>query len=366
MSEEKLNPEDNTPNPQTINVKDIQKQLKDMQEQLEKLQPEADPKGLVEGVVPSIKPEDAVGKKILDAFREYLGNEDKKTFEISEAIGAVSAGSAKPSIWSAEPELLSPAGAVGYFLTSIVKWKEDVKGKPGQQVYVQTVAAVAAAVISSGSEPTFTASTISSVPVTLVQRGHGFYVTKDDLDDMQDGTMEEMVTQSKNSILREIDGYFLTSIQALAGNAAAGTLNESCIMAATILAKMWGSLMAGSYVPAAVVLHPVQYASLLQDDQFTDASKLGSSTVISTGNIPNYLGMDIVPLVQGTLKAATGGTYRAFMMAKGALVGAIKRDLGFEKEYYVKDQRQYNVASIRFGGTVVHTSGIGLITTVNG
>jgi hypothetical protein len=73
--------------------------------------------------------------------------------------------------------------------------------------------------------------------------------------------------------------------------------------------------------------------------------------------------VDVVPLVQGTLVYG-GGTYRSFMMAKGAIVGAIKRDLGFEKEYYVKDQREYTVASIRFGGTVVHTSGIGLILTV--
>ncbi len=76
--------------------------------------------------------------------------------------------------------------------------------------------------------------------------------------------------------------------------------------------------------------------------------------------------MDVVPLIQGTLAAATGGTYRSFMLARGVMAGAMKRELDVEKEYYVKDQRNYNVTSIRFGGTVVHTSGIGLITTVNG
>jgi hypothetical protein len=306
------------------------------------------------------------------AFKEFLKDEGKKTFivsdvpKIKEAIGAQTAGSAIPQVWSAEPEMLSPEGADGFFLTNTaVVWKEDVKGKPGNTVYVQTIAPVANATITSGTEPTFTASTLTSVPVTLTQTGHGFYITKADLEDVVDGTLDKLVEASKMGIMRGVDAYFLNALQANANNASAGTITEAGKMAATSLAKLWGSLMAGSYKPGVFACHPVQYASLLQDSQFVYAYAFGSPNVNQTGMIRNYLGMDIVPLVQGTL-AAGGGTYRAFMMAKQVFAGAIKRELSVEKEYYVKDQRNYVNSTIRFGGTVVHPNGIGLLLTVNG
>jgi hypothetical protein len=39
-------------------------------------------------------------------------------------------------IWSAEPEMLSPESADGFFLTknNAVVWKEDLKDKPGNIV----------------------------------------------------------------------------------------------------------------------------------------------------------------------------------------------------------------------------------------
>lgn len=335
------------------------------------------PTGIVENLPPGTQGQD-IKKKMRDNLKEFLKTGQKgdswsaseaieKSTELKEAIGAQTASSAIPSIWSAEPEILSPEGADGYFLAStVVQWKKDIKGKPGQVVYVQTIAPVAAADITSGNEPTFTASTVSSVPVTLTQKGHGFYISKADLEDVEDGTVDSLVTQSKNAVLRALDGYFLSAIQALAGNAGAGTVAEAGAMAATCLPKLWGSLMAGSYAPAAVLMHPVPFASLLKDSQFINAATYGKSVVIETGKIPRFIGMDIVPLIQGTLAAASGGTYRSFMLAKGVLAGAVKRDLDIEKEYYVKDQRNYNVVTIRFGGTVIHTSGIGLITTVNG
>ncbi len=356
--------------PEVVNVKALSEDVKAMKQMLEALQPaEAGPKGHVEeSAAPTKNLEEAVkinGDKLRDSFKEFLKSaEVGKIFKVEEAIGAVTATNAIPTKWAAEPEVLSPEGADGYFLTDrVVRWKDDVKGQPGDTVYVKTFAAVAAADINSGSEPTFTASTVSRVPVTLVQKGHGFYISKANLEDLDDADVDAMLEQSKNGILRAVDDYFLSQLQVDAAMAAAGTLTEAGAMAATVLTKMWGSIMAGSYKPAAVVMHPVQYASLLQDDQFTNASTRGKNSIIETGIIGNYLGMDIVPLIQGTLNA-TGGTYRAFALAKGAISGAIKREIEFEREYYVKDQRNYFVGAVRFGGTPVHTYGIGLIQTV--
>ncbi len=352
--------------PQTINLKDLMESVKSIKESLASLQPaDPKPKGKVEESV-SDKTQADTKVKARKAFKEFLQDDKRSTFSVSEEIGGQTSTAAIPTIWTATPELLSPAGADGYFLTPIVTWKNDIKGSPGNVVNVQTIAPVAAFTFSSGTEGTTTAATIATVPVTLTQPASAFYISKADLEDIQDGTLDLLIQQSKNAVLRAVDAYFLTQLQVDAAMAAAGTVAEAGAMAATVLAKMWGSLMAGSYKPAAVFMHPVQYASLLRDSQFTNAATRGKSSIIETGEIGNYLGMDIVPLVQGTLAAAAGGTYRAFMVAQGALVGAIKRELDVEKEYYVKDQRNYVVVSTRFGGTPVHTNGIGKITTVNG
>ena len=250
----------------------------------------------------------------------------------------------------------------------MVTWKEDIKGKPGNTVNVQTISAVADATITSGTEPTFTAATVATVPVTLTQVGHGFYITKADMEDIQDGVLDALIEQSKMAIMRGVDGYMLAQIQTSANNVMGGTFTEAGAMAATVLTKLWGSLMVGSYPAsnAAIVMHPVPYASLLRDAQFVNAATFGDRKVIETGVIPRYLGMDIVPLLQGTLNyGGTAGTYKTYAIAKGALVGAIKRDIEVEKEYYVKDQTNYIVASIRFGGTPLHTYGIAECTTID-
>ena len=352
----------------TINVKTLSDDVKAMKEMLEALQPkEPGAKGHVEESIEKIDEALQTKKKINTAFKEFLKTAAVgKTFTVEEAIGAQTSTAAIPTVWSAEPELLSPEGADGYFLTPITKWKTDIKGQPGDNVKVQTVGAVAAAAITSGTEPTFSASTLVSIPVTLVQRGHGFYITKGDLEDIEDGTVEMIEQQSKNAILRVIDDYFLSQIQDNANNVGAGTIIVAAPMSATVLATMWGKLMSGSYKPKATVMYPMPYASLLRDSQFTNAATRGKSSIIDNADIGNYLGMDIVPLIQGTLNfGGTAGTYKTYMLSQGAMVGAIKRDISVEREYYVKDQRNYFVASVRFGGTPVHLPGIGMIRTVD-
>jgi hypothetical protein len=345
-----------------VDLSGVNKDIKELKQMIAEAMPKTEPKGIVEN-----KTQDA--KTFKKMFKEYLQTGFWKGQTLSESIGAQTASSAIPALWSSELEILQPDGADGFFLSNVVTWKDEVTGKPGNTVYVQTVAPVAAVTISSGTEPSPTAATVTSVPVTLVQTGHGFLITKADLEDIQDGTMDAIIEQSKKSIMRALDGTFLQRIQASDNNCRAGTITGTSKMAGTWLAKLWGSLMAGSYTPATVVMHPVPFASLLQDSQFVNAATYGDATVIRDAKIPKYLGMDIVPLVQngGTLLnyGGTAGTYKTYMFAKGVMVGAIKRQMEIEKQYWVPTQSNYVMSTIRFGGTVVHTYGIGLLTTLD-
>jgi hypothetical protein len=157
-----------------------------------------------------------------------------------------------------------------------------------------------------------------------------------------------------------IDNYFLA--QALIG-ANAGTLTETGMMKGTVIAKAMGSLEAGTYEPAVLIMHPVVYKGLFQDSQFTNAATFGNRNVIERGAIDSYLGVAMVDVPKGTLYIG-GGTYRSLMLAKGAICAAKKREIEIETEYVARLQRKYILASARFGGTVVHTSGVFWIVTV--
>ena len=110
-------------------------------------------------------------------------------------------------------------------------------------------------------------------------------------------------------------------------------------------------------------MHPVPYKGLMMDSQFTSAATFGNRSVIERGEIDSYLGVQMVERPKGTL-ALGGGTYRSLLLAKGAIAGAVKRGITLETEYVARLQRKYILASVRFGGTVVHTNGVFWIVTV--
>ncbi len=124
-----------------------------------------------------------------------------------------------------------------------------------------------------------------------------------------------------------------------------------------------GSMQAGTYEPAVLIMHPVVYKGLMQDSQFTNAATFGNRSVIQRGEIDSFLGVQMVEVPKGTLHV-NEGTYRSLLLAKGAIAGAKKREIEVETEYVARLRRKYVLASARFGGTVVHTNGVFWIITV--
>jgi hypothetical protein len=324
-------------------------------------------KGLVEPVTDTNYKSKLVemfrAKKAITSKSETRIPKDIAQMEISEAIGAVSPGSAVPEIWTSEVERLYVYGRSVFLGANFVAWKRDIDGQPGDTLNIPTINTITAIQAESGTEGTITAAAVSSVPVTLVEFQAGYYMSKANTEDVVVGTVDALDEGLGDAIARKVDEYFLGQIMAAS---IGGTLDSSATAAGTLIAKLIGSMEAGTYSPSVFITHPVPYASLLADSQFTDASTWGDRGVLLTGRIPNYLGVDILKVNQGTLLTATGGTYKSFLVADRAIGAAMKRGLDMESEYYVKDQKRYTLASIRLGGTVVHTSGVWMLTTVNG
>lgn len=291
--------------------------------------------------------------------RKKVGETKVTDEKLQEAIGAVTATNAIPEIWAAEVERLSVYPNSAFLNAPYITWKTDIKGKPGDTINVITVAPVTCADLAC-EEPTATAATIGKVPVTLANKVCAYYICKTDMEDVVPDTIDALNEGLASCIDVCVDNYFLS--QALIGSNA-GTLTETGALRGTTIAKAMGSMQAGTYEPAVLIMHPVVYKGLFQDSQFTNAATFGNRNVIARGEIDSYLGVQMVDVPKGTL-AVGGGTYRSLLLSKGAIVGAKKHDVELETEYVARLQRKYVLASIRFGGTVVHTNGVFWIVTV--
>jgi len=290
---------------------------------------------------------------------EVVGEVKVADPKLQEAIGAVTATNAIPEIWAAEVERLSQYPESAFWNAPYINWKKDIQGKPGDTINVITVAPVTCADLAC-EEPTTTAASIGKVPITLANKVCAYYICKADMEDVVPDTINALNEGLARCLAECIDNYFLTQAQV---GANAGTLTEAGAMVGTVIAKAMGSVQAGTYEPVALIMHPVVYKGLMQDSQFTNAATFGNRSVIERGEIDSYLGVQMVERPKGTLLIG-GGTYRSLLLAKGAIAGAIKRAIEVETEYVVRLQQKFVLASVRFGGTVVHTNGIFWIQTV--
>jgi len=279
--------------------------------------------------------------------------------KLQEAIGAVTATNAIPEIWAAEVERLSVYPNSAFWGAPYINWKTEIKGKPGDTVNVITVAPVVCADLGC-EEPTTTAATIGKVPITLTNQVCAYYICKTDMEDVVPDTIDKLNEGLASCLDVCIDNYFLK--QALVG-ANAGTYTHTAGMTGSLIARAMGSMEAGTYEPAVLIMHPVVYKGLMQDSQFTNAATFGNRSVIARGEIDSFLGVQMIERPKGTL-AVGGGTYRSLMLANGAVAGAIKRGITLETEYVARLQQKFILASVRFGGTVVHTNGVFWIVTV--
>jgi len=125
-----------------------------------------------------------------------------------------------------------------------------------------------------------------------------------------------------------------------------------------------------TYTPVKLIMHPVPWASLMQDTNFSYANRFGTRDVIGGGRLETAFGLEINVTPKGTLDAGDwelkvgGGTYRSLLLAKGALGGALKHGITIETEYSPRFQKKWIIADIKYGGVCLHPDGIFWIKTV--
>jgi|GEM_PF-3721453 len=288
---------------------------------------------------------------------QVRANESQKK-HMKEAIGAVTATNAVPEIWSSEVSRGCRYPESAFWNAPFINWVRDLYGKPGKTVDIITVGTTECTNFAC-DEPTTTAASVSKTPCVLVEKGCAYYICKEDIEDVVPDTIDALNEGLGRCLAQCIDNYFLG--QAMISNA--GTVSYSTCLTAAKIACVMGSMRNGTCDPVALIIHPVVEAGLLQDSQFTNAATFGERSVIESGHVYKWLGLDVITIPKGTLHPG-GGTYYSLMLAQDAIAGAKKREIEVESEYVVRLRRKYVLASARFCGTPVHTAGVWWIRSV--
>ncbi len=364
--------------PKQVEVPKVEEKLKVEEKKEEKPMPdkvEEAGKGVVETEAPDINVkamtlEEAIADMIRRQVKEdsdgkrsgaYRVNLEKgKVFETNE-YSRSNAGSAMPQIWANNVLLTTEKYAV---LDKVAVHYDDVLGKPGNKLSIPTVGAVTFADASEAAEATGQAPSTSAITIAINERIAEVKFDKS----LAEDTVPSLITQINTAIAQgyewDFDGQVLGWLNTPATAAPlAGTLAEAGSLQGTCIAKLLGSFRAGTQEPKWLIIHPVQEASLLQDDQFVNASTYGDNSIIKSGRIYGYMGLNIVVTPQVT---STGGTYVGYMLSERAVAVANKRNFAIESYYHPPTRTQYYVATGRYGGTIAIPGQVWKLTTVNG
>ena len=139
---------------QTINIKELSENMKETQKMVKdfisKATPAEKPIALTETTT---KPKANYKEKLAEMIRSTSPKSDfnfapnsfatedisKENQTFFETIGAVSDGSATPTIWSSELQILQAYPASAFLKNPAITWHEDISGKPGDNINVITV-----------------------------------------------------------------------------------------------------------------------------------------------------------------------------------------------------------------------------------
>ena len=342
---------------------------------------EVDLKGIKEELATEYKAEIASLRKIVESLQpkqtgkgitEGAPQEDWKKliapllvhapFKIKETI--TNAGSAIPEIWSDNLILLTQTKQV-VANSPAIDWDDSLKGKPGDTLNFTCVSAISAGTVAPTGTTTATAVTLTGVPITLYENYAHVDVPKYVTEEAVPSLIDRINDRMAEALAFKLDGDILGKVVQASGTAGSIT---STSMTGSALADAFGSVIASTYTPVVVFMHPKQYANLLRDTQFTNAATYGGREVIQTGVIPKYLGMDIVttPKIGTTLitSGTVGGSYVAIMCAKGVFVGAAKRDVTVETDYDPTTRSTKVVATQRVGVALALAKGVACIGAV--
>ena len=332
-------------------------------------------KGVIEEPTPVRPSKNEIVTKILEKLRtrermissgkipeDFYNEQGKVTEAYQNPYGSSAAATALPDIWAAEVAKLSETQAV---LSNIVDWRDDITGKPGDKLIIPTIVPISFGAFTEGATLTPTAPTTDAATVKIGYRGAQIDIDRIVMEDAIPSLVQSINERLAEGYQYDIDSRLLTWL-ADPASLTAGTLTTANLstvaMTASIIARAMGSMRSATYEPKWLIIHPQTEVKLMQSEQFTNAATYGDASIIRNGRVYTYLGLQIIVTPQ---VYSTGGTYKSFLVANGAVVGSTKRNFDVSTDFDVQVQRHLIVATGRWGATFLHPKGIFEIDTAD-
>jgi len=283
---------------------------------------------------------------------------------LTESIGTIAQGAANcaiPEVWADKIERDHVYPGSVFLGAWFMNWYTEIQGRPGDKIYIPRVAP-ALCVDLECEEPTTVAPVIACPYIELEHDVCAYAICKNDLETVQYGLVDA-INESLGSCLEVcVDNYFFNVALSCDNR---GTLVHTGVMSGSLILEALGTMRAGTYEPAKILMHPVPHTHLMQDTNFRYANQFGARDVVTGGRLETAYGIEINVTPKGTLLIG-GGTYRTLLLAKGALAGALKHGITIETEYSPRMQKRWVLADIKYGGVCLHPDGIYWIHTVEG
>jgi len=120
--------------------------------------------------------------------------------------------------------------------------------------------------------------------------------------------------------------------------------------------------------PHVCVIHPAVERSLLDDDQFVNASEYGDPSIVQTGEIGQYLGVRVFTSTNMPVADNTGGVpvYQSLFFGPRAAAMALKHDPDYREDEQILDRSSILASYIDYGVAVLNDYQIVLLYSAGG
>lgn len=300
--------------------------------------------------------EDAFTRKT-DADKRISEFKLKEGAVLMETIGSVNPSCCIPEIWSNDVERTHVYPGSVFWGAWFLRIDRSIEGKPGSRVYICTVGPADCTTIATVcTEPTTTGATIECPYLDLVDDVCAYYMCKNDMETVVPDLIDELNAGLGDCLAKCIDNYMF-DVLLNDTSCHAGSFITALPLSGSAIAETMGSMRSGTYEPVVLIVHPVAMSSLMQDTNFVYACRYGNRDVITGGRVLQWLNLEILMTPKSVLSIG-GGSYLSLMLAKNAMAMSIKHGVRVESEYVVREQRNYVLATVKYGGTCLHPDGI--------
>lgn len=243
-----------------------------------------------------------------------------------------------PIVWSEESEKYIYEQSV--FQPFAVDITPVVLNKPGRQYNYDLDSAFSSGLLTEGIATPVSALTYTQVSVTFNAYGDAKQITDEKLeesfsfvlDGIKYGALGSMSENRESVIVTEL--LTTTSTGIYSNGKTSSTISSSDTFNTQMIANVKTAMMqTQARTCRAIVVHPMQYNSMIKLPNFVNAAQYGDKRVIMTGEIGDYLGIRI--LVSNHITTATENSitvYKAIALGLRPYLFGIKRNFEFNFE----------------------------------